>query len=85
VDSSSIKGLSTIYRILLRRYVRGYSIPRCSEALEFVYYQILYYPTKALNYMNCRIVKNTLKIQNLLRRVSVHAGTIIREPKSVPS
>ena len=23
--------------------------------------QILYYPTNALNYMNCRIVKNTLK------------------------
>ena len=35
--------------------------------------------------MNFRIVKNTLKIQNLLRHVSVHAGTIISEPKSVPS
>jgi len=39
----------------------------------------------ALNNINCRIVKNTLRIQNLLRHVSGHAGTIIREPKSVPS
>jgi len=31
------------------------------------------------------IVKNTLKIQNLLRHASVHAGTIIGEPKSLPS
>jgi len=31
------------------------------------------------------VVKNTLKIQKLLRHVSVHASTILREPKSVPS
>jgi len=35
--------------------------------------------------MNCRIVINTLKIQNLLRHVSVHTETITRETKSVPS
>jgi len=38
VDSSSINGLSAIYRVLLRRYANGYSIPRCSEAVEFVLY-----------------------------------------------
>ena len=47
--------------------------------------QILYYPNNALNYMNYSIVKNTLIIYNLLRHVSVHAGTIIREPDSVRS
>jgi len=47
--------------------------------------QILYCPTNILNYINCRIIKNTLKIQKLHQHVSVHAGTIIREPKSVPS
>jgi len=35
--------------------------------------------------MKYMLVKNTLKLQNLLRHVSVHAGTITREPKSVPS
>ena len=35
--------------------------------------------------MSCRIVKNILKIYNLFRHVLVHAETIIREPKSVPS
>jgi len=27
------------------------------------------------------VVKNTLKLENLLRHVSVHTGTIMREPK----
>jgi len=31
------------------------------------------------------VIKNTLTIQKLLQRVSFHARTIIREPKSVPS
>jgi len=31
------------------------------------------------------VIKNTLKIQQLLQHVSVHAGTILREPKSLPS
>jgi len=35
--------------------------------------------------MNNMLVKNTLKIKNLLRYVSFHTGTIIREPKSVTS
>jgi hypothetical protein len=49
------------------------------------YDQSFYCPTNALNYINRMVIKNTLKIQKLLRHVSVHAGTIIREPKSVPS
>jgi len=53
--------------------------------MDLFYRQILYCPTKALNYINCRVIKNTIKIQKLLQHVSVHAGTIIREPKSVPS
>jgi len=47
--------------------------------------QILYCPANALNYINCMVIKNTLNMQKLLQHVSVHAGTIIREPKSVPS
>ena len=35
--------------------------------------------------MDYMVVKNTLKLQNLLRHFSVHVGTIIRDPKSVPS
>ena len=54
----------------------------CTEHQQ---YRILYCPTDALSYIKCRIIKNTLKIQKLLHHVSVHAGTNIREPKSVPS
>ena len=32
------------------------------HALNIRTYQILHYPTNALNYMNYRIVKNTLKL-----------------------
>ena len=47
--------------------------------------KMLYCPINALHYINCNVIKNTFKMQKLLRHVSVHAGTITREPKSVPS
>jgi len=51
----------------------------------FFFHQIIYCQTNALNCINFRVIKNTLKMQKLLQHVSVQAGTIIREPESVLS